>query len=37
VADEKRVIRRLQRLGYRPDPRRHRTDVGRRYWIPLRK
>jgi predicted P-loop ATPase len=37
VSDEKRVIRRLQRLGYRPDPHRRRTALGRRFWVPLKK
>lgn len=34
AADEKRVIRRLRRLGYRPDPQRHRADGKTRFWIP---
>ena len=34
AADEKRVIRRLRRLGYRPDPHRARSDGRQRFWIP---
>jgi predicted P-loop ATPase len=35
AADEKRVIRRLRRLGYRPDPHRSRADGQQRYWVPV--
>jgi predicted P-loop ATPase len=35
AADEKRVIRRLRRLGYRPDPQRFRADGKTRFWIPV--
>jgi len=34
ASDEKRVIRRLRRLGYRPDPHRNRSDGQQRFWIP---
>ena len=36
ATDEKRVIRRLRRLGYRPDPHRFRADGKTRFWIPVR-
>jgi predicted P-loop ATPase len=33
AADEKRVIRRLKKLKFRPDPHRSRTDGRMRYWV----
>ena len=36
AADEKRVIRRLRRLGYRPDPHRTREDGPTAVWVPIR-
>jgi len=35
ASDEKRVIRRLRRLGYHPDPHRSRTDGQKRFWVPV--